>query len=97
MICKLDCRCCPYIDLCIINSPGERRGSIPIAVMGGPPPTPYITCTVSHNHVFYSGTSNGFIIATDRRNGRPLVTWQGHGGAVIKVFVVQSETALFPS
>lgn len=54
-------------------------------MIGGAAPAPYLTCSVSHNHVFYTGTSNGFIIAVDRRSGRPLVTWQGHGGPVLKV------------
>lgn len=74
---------------------------MPIGVMGNTLAAPYITCSVSHNHVFYSGTSNGFIIAVDRRNGRPLVTWQGHGQAVIKVcdhrhlILIQSASYLF--
>jgi hypothetical protein len=72
----------------------ERRGSVGVMGVGGGmvgsyvPPAPHITCSVSHNNVFYSGTSNGFIIAVDRRTGRPLVTWQGHGGPVLKVYMI---------
>jgi hypothetical protein len=69
--------------------PGRSAGA---GVMGGSligsgniAPPPCLTSCISHNNVIYAGTSQGFIISMDRRSGKPIITWQGHSGPVVKV------------
>ena len=63
----------------VIGFGGNIIGAAPTAV------APHLTCSISHNNIIYTGTSLGYIFSLDRRSGKPIVTWQGHGGPVLKV------------